>query len=139
MNNSPDWTEEYRGHEIRGFLTGGIEQIEAVLRDAEGPGVTVAPCSSRTVARAKITRHVRRKTPRFDELIRISAWHVRNVRIDVDEHMPTVTIGENVFLQGEEADNFIEAAEKLYEQAQTVTMDHCYACVAHPYVENCEV
>ncbi|WP_233874948.1 hypothetical protein [Paraburkholderia adhaesiva] len=138
MKSTPSWTETYRGHEIRCFLVDDTEQIEAVLRDAEGPGATVVPCSSLAVARAKIGRHVGRRTPRFDELIRISAWHARNVSIDVNESMPIVAIGENVFLQGEEADNFIEAARKLYKQAQTVTMDDCYACVAHPYVENCE-
>ncbi|MGF6604364.1 hypothetical protein P3T23_009119 [Paraburkholderia sp. GAS448] len=138
MKNAPDWTDEYRGHEIREFLVSGTRQIEAVLHDAEGPGATVVPCSSRTAAKAKISRHAGRTVPRFDELIRISAWHVRNVKIDVDELMPTVAIGENIYLQGEEADHFIEAAKELYEQAQTVTMDDCYACVAHPYVENCE-
>ncbi|MBB5409258.1 hypothetical protein HDG34_003199 [Paraburkholderia sp. HC6.4b] len=138
MRNKPIWSEEYRGHHIQGVHEDGKERIEVMLRDAEGPGVTIATCSSRKTAKAKISHHVRRKTPRFDEIIRTSAWRVRNVTIDVNESMPTVAIGENVFLQGEEADNFIEAAKGLYEQAQTVTMDDCYACVAHPYVESCE-
>lgn len=138
MRSTPSWTEAYRGHEICGFVASGTEQIEAVLHDAEGPGATVVPCSSRSVAKATISRHVKQKHPRFDEIIRTSAWRVRNVVINVDETMPTIAIGENVFLQGEEADNFIEAARELYEQAQTVTMDDCYACVAHPYVESCE-
>jgi hypothetical protein len=138
MTNEPVWRETYRGHPIQCVRVDGVEQIQAVLQNTEGPGETIAVCRSRTVAKRRVSCHVNRKTPRLDEIIRVAAWRVRDVTIEVDESMPTVAIGENVFLQGEEAEHFIDTAKELYGQAQTVTMDDCYACVAHPYAESCE-
>ena len=73
----------------------------------------------------------------LSDLIRQSAEWTRNsnVEIDVDESFGTVAIGELAFMQGDEADSFIESANDLYEKCGDVTIDECYEYLAWSYIE----
>jgi hypothetical protein len=69
------------------------------------------------------------------EIIRQGAAYAGDTLIEVDESLPSVAIGEHVFMQGDEAQHFIDEANDLYEGAQTVTMDEVYAHLAGPYLD----
>ena len=129
------WAHGYKGHHIHGKVEGNTETIEVLLNDREGPGFTRRDARTYRSAKAMITRHVNRATPTLAEVIRMAAWRMRDVNIDVDTLYGTVAIGDNVFMQGDEAVEFITEAESLYEKAQYVSMDDCYACLAEPYAE----
>lgn len=129
------WAHQYKGHHIHGKVDGNIEEIEVLLMDREGPGFTCVPCRTYAGAKRRITKHITQKHTNLCEIIRTTAWRVRDVNIDVDSSYSTVAIGDNIFMQGQEADEFIDEARKLYEQAQHVSMDDCYACLAEPYLE----
>lgn len=72
------------------------------------------------------------------DIIRQQSALCEDIYIDVDTTLPCVAIGDDLFMQGDEAQAFIDEAEALYEKAQTVSMEECYACVAWPYIENME-
>ena len=72
---------------------------------------------------------------KLDQIIREAAAYFGNIYIEVDTAYETVAIGGSVFMQGDDAAQFISEARDLYNKAQNVTMDECYACVAKPYVE----
>lgn len=63
--------------------------------------------------------------------------------VDVDYAMGWVTIqdlsddhGDDIFMQGEEASNFIEEVENLYNKAGNLELGEAEMYVALPYVEN---
>ena len=62
---------------------------------------------------------------------------VAGVTVKVDRRMPWVTISthgqEDIFLEGHEAELFVEACDKLWDKGRTVTMDECYLCEAEQY------
>lgn len=72
---------------------------------------------------------------KLSQIIRESAAYCANIDIEVDTAYETVAIGEDIFLQGDDAAQFISEAHDLYNKARTVTMSDCYACVAKPYVD----
>jgi hypothetical protein len=61
-----------------------------------------------------------------------------NVTVTCNSSQSTVSIqsadGE-AFLQGQEADEFNDEVERLYNEAGDVTMDDCRAHVAYDYVD----
>jgi len=76
---------------------------------------------------------------KLSDIIRQDAEYARNVNIEVDERRDTVAIGPEdetgIFLQGEDGYEFIVKARELYEKAQDVTMEECYASAARPYID----
>lgn len=69
-----------------------------------------------------------------------SEWVERlNFTIKCDSARSTVSIdssiGDHIFMQGQEADEFNDAAEKLWNETQNTTMDECRAHLARPYIE----
>jgi hypothetical protein len=77
---------------------------------------------------------------RLTKIIKESAERMKDVTVDRDRDLSTVSISahgkEDIFMQGEEADNFIKEVEALWEKVGEVTMDECAANVAEPYCEN---
>ena len=75
------------------------------------------------------------------KVIRQQAEYLRDITIEVDEAFETVSItddeGVDIFLQGEDAAEFIAEAEKLWNEAGGVTEDEAYASIAVPYVDCC--
>lgn len=75
------------------------------------------------------------------EIIRANVAFVErsNVTVTCDSSHSWVSIdganGENVFLQGDEADTFNDAFEKLYNDAGDVSMDDCRAHLAYDYLD----
>ena len=41
----------------------------------------------------------------------------------------------DVLLEGHDADEFIEAADELYERLGEITMEEAYQATAHPYLD----
>jgi hypothetical protein len=132
------WGCVYRDHEILFDGTGDAARITAFLNDRSGPGFTRVACRTVASAKRRITVHVNRKGYALSEMIRTTAWRLRKVNIEVDTAFEHVAIGQNVFLQGEEAGEFIEEAEKLWERAGDVGRDDCYAFLAAPIYETLE-
>jgi hypothetical protein len=129
------WGKGYKGHHIQGTIVEGTEKIRVLLNDREGPGHTAVNCKTLASAKRRITMHVNRKGYSLCEFIRTTAWRMRDCNIEVDELHSTVAIGENCFMQGQEADEFVDEARALYDKAQHVSLDDCYACLAEPYAE----
>lgn len=59
------------------------------------------------------------------------------ITVTVDTSQGTVAIdagnGEGVFLQGDEASDFIDTARGAYEACGDITMDIAYEATAYPY------
>jgi hypothetical protein len=74
------------------------------------------------------------------QVIKEMAGRMADVTVDMNRSYGTVTIdivgGESIFLQGDEADNFIAEVDRIYDEAQNVTEDECALCVASPYAES---
>jgi hypothetical protein len=66
--------------------------------------------------------------------IKRTAQRMSSVSVEVDASYQTVAIGDDVFMQGEEAQDFIDQAYRAYLHAQYVSIDDCYACLAESYV-----
>ncbi len=66
-------------------------------------------------------------------IIRSTARAVGDI-VTVDYRYDTVDIDGEYFLQGDEAAEFIDSARRLYDEAQYVTMDECYAHIASQYL-----
>jgi len=64
-----------------------------------------------------------------------------HVAVNVDRRFSTVHILDlndeslDVFLQGSDADEFIDAADDLYECLGEITMEQAYQVQAHPYLD----
>lgn len=62
--------------------------------------------------------------------------------ITVDYTMPTVVmLGENdseVFMEGGEAQDFVDRVETMYEQTQVLSKDQCEFIVAYEYLDMLE-
>jgi hypothetical protein len=69
------------------------------------------------------------------EIIRADASYAGDVAIDVDTAYSTVAIGDDIFLQGDEAVSFIDEAQALWEKAGDVGIDEVYAHLAKPYLD----
>jgi hypothetical protein len=132
------WGCVYKDHQILAKDTGDVEEITAFLDDRSGPGFTRVTCRTVASAKRRITAHVNRKGYTLSEMIRTTAWRMREVNIEVDTAFEHVAIGQNIFMQGEEAGEFIDEAEKLWEKAGDVGKDDCYAFLAAPIYETLE-
>lgn len=73
------------------------------------------------------------------EIIKAAAVRMTDVTVDVDRSFSTVTITaegqDTIFLQGDEADQFIAAVDALYEKAGDVAEDEAALCHAEQYAE----
>jgi hypothetical protein len=71
------------------------------------------------------------------EIIEYDAKYVGDVEIVVKTGLPTVSIGgeDGVFLQGHDAEVFVDEANRLYKEVGDVTLEDCYAHLAKPYVD----
>ncbi len=62
-----------------------------------------------------------------------------NVTVEVQRNYSTVAIddadGEGVFLQGCEADEFIDAADALFESTGELSLAEAYKVQAYPYID----
>lgn len=76
---------------------------------------------------------------KLKDVIELAAARMQNVSIEVDTAYETVCISEaghdDIFMQGDDARQFITEAEELYNKDGDVSMDDCYACLAEPYCE----
>ncbi len=55
--------------------------------------------------------------------------------IECDVAFSTVAIGDDIFLQGQEADEFNDAVERLWNETGDTTIEECRAHLARPYVD----
>lgn len=59
--------------------------------------------------------------------------------VTVDYMMPTVSLegvnGSDVFLQGDDAQGFVDRVETMYEQTQVLSKDQCEFIVAYEYLD----
>lgn len=77
------------------------------------------------------------------EICEQQAQFVRNsnVIVEVDERMPTVDIHEEgdpengVFLQGDDAENFVREFRRTWHEAQTLGLDDAIYAQAHQYLD----
>lgn len=80
--------------------------------------------------RVILSQTIRRAARRMDGVI----------SVDVDESFETVAIdwrdSDGVFMQGDDAAQFIAEASRHYEHAQYVSIDDCYAALGEQYYEN---
>jgi hypothetical protein len=75
--------------------------------------------------------------PSLKEIIEFDSKYIADTEVTVDERFPTVSIGgeEGVFLDGDEAENFVGEAKKLYQEVGDVILEDCYRHLAKPYVD----
>lgn len=73
------------------------------------------------------------------EIVKASASRMVDVTVEADRGFSTVCIScdgeEDIFMQGDEADDFIAEVDTMYDMAQHVTWDEAALCVAEPYAE----
>lgn len=76
-------------------------------------------------------------------IIEQDALFCKDVSVTVCRKLPTVTIhdqsgvNEDIFMQGDDADEFIKAFDGLIEEAPDVLFDHALKHLAFPWVESC--
>lgn len=76
------------------------------------------------------------------QLIRASAARMSDVTIDVRTNFETVCIKDDtgahddIFMQGDDARQFIDEARRGYNKSRYVSLDECYAWQAEEYVKN---
>jgi hypothetical protein len=79
-------------------------------------------------------------SPTLSELVKASAERMHDVTVEIDRSMGTVSISaageDDIFFEGHEAETFIEAVDKLYEETGDCNEDECALNVAEPYAEN---
>lgn len=68
------------------------------------------------------------------EVIRATAARTAAVTVTVNKAQSWVSIGADVFMQGDEADAFLDEAERIWNEAGDVGIDEVYACLAEPYL-----
>jgi hypothetical protein len=73
--------------------------------------------------------------PTLSEIIRSDAAYVGDTVIECNSRFSTVSIGSDIFLQGQEADEFNDAAERLWNETGDTTIDECRAHLAKPYID----
>lgn len=77
---------------------------------------------------------------KLTDIIKAAAGRMVKVTVALDRGMGTVEISaeghDAIFMQGGEADEFIAAVDKLYEDSGDVTEDEAALCQAEQYAEN---
>jgi len=75
------------------------------------------------------------------DIIRKDAARMNDVTVHVDSRYGTVEITDNagvhaaIFMQGDDAADFINEAESLWDKAGEVTLNDCYLFLARAYVD----
>lgn len=69
------------------------------------------------------------------EIIRSNAAYAGDIAIECNTAFSTVAIGDDIFLQGQEADEFNDEAERLWNETGDTTIEECRAHVAKPYID----
>lgn len=78
---------------------------------------------------------------RLSAIIKDTAARMKDVTVKVDTDMGTVCISddngihEDIFMQGDDADKFIEECRHAYNKCRNLTMDECYAWQAELFVD----
>jgi hypothetical protein len=75
----------------------------------------------------------------ISDMVRAAYARMADVCVDVDESFGGVAIGapeEGIYMQGDEANEFIAAAQALYDELGDVTIDEVYAYMAEPYADS---
>lgn len=71
------------------------------------------------------------------EIVKATAARMKDANVDFDRSMSTVTIStdgqEDIFMQGEGADQFLTELDDLYEKTGDCTEDECALALAEPY------
>lgn len=81
-------------------------------------------------------------TPTIQDIIRANAERMKDVTVTVDERYETVTISddtgeqEEIFLDGEDAHEFICKRDELWEETGDLSRDVIELHLASTYVEN---
>ncbi|WP_397473776.1 hypothetical protein [Pusillimonas sp.] len=76
------------------------------------------------------------------DIVRRDAESMSDVLVVVDTAYETVSIQDcqnfldEIFLQGDEAAEFIGEAQRLWDELQHVSMEQCYLYLAKPYTES---
>ena len=76
------------------------------------------------------------------DIIMQDAEYCKNVQVTVNSCYGTVSIidcdgeQEEIFLQGDDACQFISEAERLWDNLETITRQDAYAHLAKPYVDS---
>lgn len=73
--------------------------------------------------------------PTLSEIIRSDAAYVGDTVIECNSAFSTVAIGSDIFLQGQEADEFNDAVESLWNETGDTTIEDCRAHLAKPYID----
>lgn len=73
--------------------------------------------------------------PTLSEIIKIDAAYARDTVIECNSAYSTVAIGSDIFLQGQEADEFNDEAERLWNLTGDTTIEECRAHLAKPYID----
>ena len=77
---------------------------------------------------------------RIDYILKASAKRMKGVFVDVDSAYGTVCISskgqEDIFMQGDDAEQFIAECEELSERCQCLNMGIIELALAEPYAEN---
>jgi hypothetical protein len=80
--------------------------------------------------------------PTLVEIIQEDARYVERSRVTITANTVRSWVciadedGNEVFMQGQEADEFNDRATQLYNDAQLVTLEECRAHLARPYVDS---
>lgn len=78
---------------------------------------------------------------KLSTIIKATAERMSDVSVDVRTNYGTVCISDDtgthadIFLQGDEAENFIILARNAYDECGYVTMSDCYLWQAEQYIE----
>lgn len=77
---------------------------------------------------------------RIDYILKASAKRMKHVFVDVDSAYSTVCIStkgqDDIFMQGEDADNFIAEVEALSDRCKCLNVGIIELALAEPYAEN---
>lgn len=75
------------------------------------------------------------------KIIQDAAARMSSVTVELDHSYGTVTISDDegvqddIFMQGDDANLFLNEVDDLYQKAGDVTEDECALCAAESYVE----
>ena len=77
---------------------------------------------------------------RIDYILKAAAKRMVGVNVDCDSTYSTVCIStkgqDDIFMQGEEADNFIDECDAMSNRCKCLDFDIIELALAEPYAEN---
>lgn len=80
--------------------------------------------------------------PSPTELIQAAAARMQGITISINHSLPSVCISDDsrehddIFMQGDEAQQFIDACEWAWNETGDTTIEACQLCEAEQYVKN---